>query len=222
MDQVLDRRVWFARDQMFSPSTIAILYDLNGGAPNSIRLGDPAAKEAEFILYVDKTKLHIDQNVLKVSAKGRSSNKSKESEIIINIGGGLQFGNIQDKVSFVPVMAGSTNEIVQRQDGWQVEVVDSRSNGRLWQLQAQAGQLVENTTKTVLDGNVVYKEENGKLIELNHPTTISSNVKDNEDIQTIDVASTWKNKHGILLKVNNCTQAGSYEGKIYWSLVDSM
>lgn len=213
--------VWFANGGRIDPTIVTVMNSLNGNT-GAMKLSGAIAKKASFVLYVDKKNLHIGQNNLKISAKNKYNMKTKEYEIIINIGGGLQFGNVKEEVSFVPVMAGTTNEMVGRQEGWQVEVVDSRPGGNSWQLQAKAEKLIQNETKDVLDGDVVYKNPDGGVVELHQATTIFTNVKPDDNVQTVDVASTWNNDCGIMLKLNSCNQAGSYRGRIHWCLVDSM
>ncbi|WP_334329930.1 L-type lectin-domain containing protein [Companilactobacillus sp. HBUAS59699] len=210
-----------ASGQKFNSKNITVYYDVNGN-PSAIPLGNSYVSRAKFVLYVEREKLHVGQNVITVSAKDGRFNRTKEFEIIINIGGGLEFGTVHSEVSFVPIMAGLDKQFIQRQEGWKIEVVDSRDMGQSWQLQARAEKMI-SSNNDILEGDIVYKDDNGIAKELHEYTTIFSHVKSSENVQTIDVASTWENDNGILLRLNGgSSSAGRYTGKIHWCLVDSM
>lgn len=213
-------KVSFANGAQFNPKNITVYHNVNDDY-SATALNGQFTRFANFVFYVKKEKLHVGRNVIKMSAKDNRINRTKEYEIIINIGGGLEFGKVHTEVSFMPVIAGTGDQLVQRQEGWKVEVIDSRDVGKTWQLQARAEKM-KNDLNNVLDGEIIYRDVNGAAIELKEYTTIFSHIKSTQEMQVTDVVNSWQSDTGILLQLNNFSNAGKYNGKIHWCLVDSI
>lgn len=184
---------------------------------------------AGFTLNVPKNKLHMGTNILRIYARDNIKNKpnattytTKTATIYIIVGGELRFGNVSEQVNFQPVNGGYPGQLVSRQKGWQVEVIDDRSKGRGWILSAVASDLIRDGTGEKLNGSIVYKNVAGNILSLDKLTNIYGNTKESDGEQTIDVADKWTNNLGIFLKLNNKSVSGKYKGKIIWCLNDSL
>jgi len=182
----------------------------------------PSAVTVPFVLSIYKSKLHIGQNTLTLYGQDNDKNRTKEVTIIFNVGGTLMFGNVSDKVSFKNVIQGYKGEIVPRKPGWQVEVIDGRSNQNEWTLQAKATSLINSTTSNQLVGDMVYRDDDGKISPLLNWTNIYAHKKSTNGTETFDVANAWTKNNGILLRLNGKNKAGLYSGWICWKLVDSI
>ncbi|WP_125673064.1 hypothetical protein [Companilactobacillus allii] len=198
-------------------STTDVHTELNG-VKQSYKLN--GQNPGEFVVNVKRSDLIAGKNTLTIYAEDVSGKKSNEIKIIFDIGGGLTFGVVND-VSFKTINQGLKDQLVQRQSGWRVEVVDGRTPGQSWDLQAKADNLYsDNDTK--LNGNLVFKDEDGNLSSLIDYQSVKTHIKNITDVQTIDVAGLWTKNAGILLQMNEVNPSGKYTGKIHWNLIDSV
>ncbi|WP_334329929.1 lectin-like domain-containing protein [Companilactobacillus sp. HBUAS59699] len=227
---VINGTVWYGNGTFIKEGDLKVFSSLNDEkyVPNDV-IRSNVYTSGSYELNIPKNKLHIGTNTLKIYAqdniKGASdvaTNTTKLLTINIVIGGGLRFGNVSDQVNFQPVNMGYPGQLVSRQKGWQVEVVDDRSRGKGWILSAKASDLVNEKTKQKLNGTIVYKNISGNILSLAEPTDIYKNTKDSDNPQTIDVADKWTNNLGIFLKLNNSNMGGKYQGKITWNLKDAL
>lgn len=150
------------------------------------------------------------------SAGDKSNSISRQ----IEVGGLLKFGNVQQNVNFKPINGSYLDQIVPRANNWQIDVVDSRDIGSDWTVQANATSL--SNGKSTLNGNLFYRDNNGKDQDLTIPVSVATHKKDILGTQTKNIADTWTPNSGILLDMKKGNQAGQYEGTIFWSLIDSV
>ncbi len=227
---LIEGSVWYGTGMLIRPSNITMYSSLNGEQNDPMVLTTQKDfQTATFNLNVPKDKLHVGPNILKLHAVSNVTNngvtatlQSREVQITINVDGGLRFGNVSKDVSFNPVNLSYDGQIVQRQSGWEVEVIDGRSGESSWTLQAEASKLNKLDTKEALNGEMVYKDTAGELLSLASPTDIYTNKKDTDTSQKVDIVKDWNNKLGIFLKLNGDNSSGSYSGKITWSLIDGI
>lgn len=136
----------------------------------------------------------------------------------IIIGGNLSFGNVQDVVRFKPTNGSFENKILQRQNNWQVEVVDTRENPSSWIVQAKASKLYDNNVP--LDGHIFFRDNQGKDYDLSQkPINVATKTKSGKQRQNI--SEQWTSNTGILMNMKKGNKAGSYNGVISWTLIDS-
>ncbi|WP_125764144.1 L-type lectin-domain containing protein [Companilactobacillus hulinensis] len=217
--------VHYMGGQTIYPKNITLYSEIVGANQQSAKtLQGPPGDTAPFDLYIDKKNLKVGQNTIKVYAKNFRTKWTKTHTIIINIGGALEFGNIQQDVFFKPIHVDQPEQgrLIPRQNGWQVEVVDGRPSGVGWTLQAQADDMIDKAKNQKLNGNMIHRDEDGNIKPLGELTNIYSNVKHCEEVETIDVAGKWSEDSGILLQLNDQCLAGNYNGLIHWNLVDSV
>lgn len=226
---LIDGSVWYGAGYGINYNNITVDSSLNDEQNDTIKCTQKDIQTAGFNLNIPKDKLHKGTNILKVQAVSTVTNngvtvvlKSKELQIDIEVGGSLKFGDVSKNVAFKSVNEGYNNQIVPRQDGWKVEVIDGRSSESSWTLQAEASRLINPDSKEELNGEMVYKDNSGKLLTLTNPTNIYTNTKDTDSSQTIDVVKSWNNNVGIFLRLNHSNSSGQYSGKITWSLLDGI
>ncbi len=228
---LIDGSIWYGNGVPIKPSNITVYSKLNDSPSESMKLTkNKDYLTASFLLNIPKSQLHIGTNNLKIYAVSSVALNSvsapvvltsREVNISINVDGGLRFGEVSDNVSFQPVNSGYTGEMVPRQDGWHVQVIDGRASGNSWTLQARAHDLI-NQSGQVLNGNIVYKNVMGKLMPLADLTNIYTNTKDSDASQQIDITESWTDKLGMFLKLTSDSSAGKYSGKIDWVLNDGL
>jgi len=214
--------ICYSNKKMIDPSTIWIKGSLNGNGLVNVNATGSSAVTVPFSLSIDKSKLHIGQNILTLYGQDNDKNRTKEVTIIFNVGGTLLFGNVSKSVAFKDVTLGYKGEIVPRKPGWQVEVIDGRSNQNGWTLQAKATSLINSTASNQLVGDMVYRDDDGKISPLLNWTNIYAHKKSTNGTETFDVANAWTKNNGILLRLNGKNKAGLYSGWICWKLVDSI
>jgi len=214
--------IWYSKIPTINPSTIKVKSSFNGGTEVTTSATGPVGPKAPFSLSIDKSKLHIGKNTLTIYGQDNAGKRTKEVTIIFNVGGTLLFGTVSKTLAFKDVTLGYKGEIVPRKPGWQVEVIDGRSNQDGWILQAMAEPLVNSKTSDQLFGDIVYRDDNGEISTLSAWTDVYSHAKSTDEIETFDVANAWTKNNGILLRLNGKNKAGLYSGKISWNLVDSI
>ncbi|MBL3531623.1 hypothetical protein JMJ99_09615 [Companilactobacillus zhachilii] len=226
---LIDGSVWYGAGYSINYNNITVNSSLNDEQNDTIKCTQKDFQTVGFNLNIPKDKLHKGINILKVQAVSSVTNngvtvvlKSKELQIDIEVGGGLKFGDVSKNVAFKSVNEGHNNQIVPRQDGWKVEVIDGRGSESSWTLQAEASKLINPDSKEELNGEMVYKDSSGKLLTLTNPTSIYTNTKDTDSSQKIDVVKSWNNNVGIFLRLNQSNSSGQYSGTITWGLLDGI
>lgn len=108
---------------------------------------------------------------------------------------------------------------VPRKNDWHVNVI---AQGTPWSLMASATPL-HNSNNETFDGELVYKDNQGKVADLSSQTLISNSKIENSENGTIDIAHDWSKSTGILLHSNgNFISSGRYTGMISWTLNNSV
>jgi len=214
--------IGYSKIPTINPSTIKVKSSFNGGTEVTTSATGSIGATAPFSLSIDRSKVHVGQNTLTLYGIDNTGKRTKEVTIIFNVGGGLSFGNVSPGVFFKDVNMGYKGEIVTRKPGWQIEVIDGRSNQKGWTLQAKASPLVDDKTSSQLIGEVVHRDDNGMIAPLLDWTNIYSHKKSTDSVETFDVANAWTQNNGVLLQLNGKNMAGVYSGKVEWNLVDSI
>lgn len=220
-DQIpISGEVWYTNGNNIRPSDVTLHINM-GKYTNEFNLTKNNGSNAAFDFEIPKTELIKGQNILTVYATDNKGLQTGKVQLIFNISGNLEFGDFEKKVSFQNIKQVQSNEIIPRQDGWQVEVIDGRNSGQGWTLQAKSTDLF-NELGHKLDGNIIYRSLNGRIYPLNNYQSIYWNTKESDDVQTVDVASEWTKDSGVLLQLGKYNPAGVYSGTISWSLVDGI
>lgn len=214
--------VKYSNNSSIDPSKVTLHYKVNNNPISSFNLSGGTSSVAQFDFDVLKSQLLIGSNAVKIFATDDNGQSTAQSTINMFIGGGLEFGHVSDNVSFEPVNVGYSGQVIPRQEGWQVEVVDGRGSGRSWTLQAKASELIDNKTKKELKGGIVYRNVSGHDLPLNEETSIYQNTKYSTGKQTIDITKDWTSNLGLFLKLTDHNTGGKYVGKITWTLSDGL
>lgn len=202
-------------------SNMTVYPTLNGRNLPSFRLSDDNPATG-FNLHLTGEQLSQSKiNMVTFYVKDNLGNITNKITKQINIddAGTLQFGNITPTMKFKNTNLTFPNQIIPRFDTWEVNVIDSRKKGSSWQVEAQSTDLMSATNK--FNGNIIYKDESGKVNSLKDWTLIAQHYKDTDGIENKNITDGWKSQDGILLlsKANN--RAGKYTSTINWSLIDS-
>ncbi|WP_125714105.1 L-type lectin family protein [Companilactobacillus kedongensis] len=226
MDQVPDQipikgEIWYSNGDWITPSNVELHSEINTYT-NNFHLSGYNGSKASYSFYVPKSQLIKGQNILTLYATDNNGYRTSNIKIIFKVAGNLEFGQVGKNVYFENIKKSYPGEIVPRQSGWQVEVIDGRDPGLGWTLQAHATVLKDNVNNQILNGNMVYRSTEGKIFPLTGLQEVYRNIKNQDDVQTIDVASQWTKDSGILLKLDKDNPAGIYSGTISWSLVDGI
>lgn len=130
-----------------------------------------------------------------------------------------------DDYSFKPINYGQPAQLsdyVRRDGKWKVNVKSFKSD---WKLMAQQNddfyQDNGDGTSSKMVASMVYYKNNMVKSLLNQNVEIAAQDTASPNLKTIDVSSDWEDDEGILLRVNDYSKAGTYKGKINWTLVDS-
>ncbi|MQS76583.1 hypothetical protein [Companilactobacillus halodurans] len=107
---------------------------------------------------------------------------------------------------------------VARNNDWNVKV---RSYNSKWKLNASGTKLQNTIGNKDTDLNMFYVDEYSATSLLNDPQ-IASDDQTNSGNQVFDISGNWNHDEGILLKTDSVPEAGDYQGKITWSIDDSI
>ncbi|TGD21138.1 hypothetical protein EGT49_11960 [Companilactobacillus suantsaicola] len=181
--------------------------------------------DGSFTLHIDKSLLTSDSTNVTFFVKDENGDLGETNTLTrtIQIGGTVAFGEVSSHVAFKDVNYGTKNKLIPRINDWHVNVVDSRSKGTSWVVQAAATPLVNKTTKKDLDGSLVYRQDpDSHTVDLSHNVNIAQYTKQNDLTETRDITLPWTDQSGILLSLNDNPSAGQYTGVINWTLLDSI
>lgn len=189
-------------------------FTLNGTTSN-------ADEEGAFNFKLPADKLSPGVNQVTMYATDDRGHKSNVVTFDVTLNGELKFGTVNQTSSFQDtVLTGKTQE-VRRQNDWQVEVDNTLGSGTSWTLQAAAGQFTDSLGNP-LRGQVVYVDDDNQTHPLGtSPTQIMTKTA-TQASETTDVAADWSARNGVMLQVNGDAVAGSYSGKITWTLTNSV
>ncbi|KRK64733.1 extracellular protein [Companilactobacillus tucceti DSM 20183] len=226
MDQIPDQipingDVWYTNGNSIVPSNVTLHANM-GSYNNEFQLTKYNGTKATFDFDIPKTELIKGQNILTVYATDNVGRQTGKVQIVFTVAGNLEFGNFDRMVFFENVKQNQSDVFIKRQNGWHMEIIDGRSIGRSWTLQAKATDLIDETNGHKFNGNIVYRCADGFVHSLSNYQSIFSNTKNIEDTQKIDVASKWTDDSGILLQSGKSNSPGAYTGTIFWSLVDGL
>ncbi|WP_125565984.1 hypothetical protein [Companilactobacillus insicii] len=158
-----------------------------------------------------------NMNVLATDVYGRKSNVLNYTFNYLDKLLQLNSGDYSFKTT---EMYGTTNGIVQRNGKWNLNVESYKTN---WSLSATGSDFYktnEDNTKTKLDGNLVFVDNNGQSHVLDGQE-IASDDSGSPELKKTDV-SDWSDNKGVLLDLHSSTVSGTFAGTIDWNLVDSI
>lgn len=211
-------KLQYSDDRIINNSSITIFYTLGSNKQESFRLDNNNPANA-FKINLNNKKL---TGITNISFYAKDNNNNTSNTVTRQlIAGELAFGTVNPYLSFRPTV--STNKkIVSRMGNWFINVIDSRPSSPGWTVQAQSSGLY-NKSKP-LDGYLIYKGPDGKILPLNAPVSIATHENNKiakYDSKPIDITKNWTSDNGILLKIGSHNHPGSYTGQITWSLLDT-
>ncbi|WP_125713921.1 lectin-like domain-containing protein [Companilactobacillus kedongensis] len=193
---------------------------LNGASEKTTSMSSDTLKGV-FNTLIKSGDLRPGKNTLKIFVTDLYGNYSNELNFEIQIGKGtVAFGNVQKTVSFHTIHGQLPGSIIPRQGSWQVEVVDDRPAGASWEMQVYADSLYKGNDK--FNGNIVYRDQEGKINPIAEPLSIFKQTKDVNDSQKINISDFWDSDRGVLLKMDGSNLMGEYSGQIHWVLIDGV
>jgi len=139
----------------------------------------------------------------------------------ISIGGLLKI-NASKTLNFQNVYGTRGERIIPRLNDWQIDVTDSRKKGSGWHLFAEVTKALTDSKGNELNANIIYKDPKDEIHLLNEPYPISTNIKDSDETQTKHITDEWTSSTGILLKLNQQVNPGTYTAELSWILKDSI
>lgn len=193
---------------------------LNGKYLDTTRLSfqNPASG---FKLNIKSADLKMKNN-FKFFVTDADGNISNTITREIDVGGSVSFGDISSNISFKTTHTLIKNQLIPRMNDWHINVNDNRDKGSGWTVLAKATELTDRKTNHILNGNIVYKDMDGKISNLTNNVPIASNIKDSDNSETKNIADSWNANNGILLFLSSQNTAGNYSGNISWTLSDSL
>lgn len=138
------------------------------------------------------------------------------SDIVVS--GPLQFGNVDDSVSYAADLTGS-HMLVPRDGPWTIDVNDQRGTGSSWALMAKMAQPLQATNVPATTMNLVYKssaDATPVILGSDAARVAARTTTSNDD--TFNATQQWDDDTGLLLDVSGGATAGTYTGQIEWSL----
>lgn len=210
-------------------SNIQIHYSFNSVDGRTIELGSTSKNDLHD-LELEGSTFKKGTNTLTIYAEDPNNHlKTHSQTVVFNVkddSGVLSFGQVSPKVAFQPINSNSGNKIVHRKGIWQIPVVDGRPYNTTdqrknnWSLEVQADPLMSGNSR--FKGKMIYRDKQGNVWPLDTARTIYSDVKKGEGPEKTEIEKSWATDQGILLKVDNGNNKGTYSGYLHWSLIDSI
>ncbi|MFH5811392.1 hypothetical protein [Companilactobacillus sp. FL22-1] len=221
-DVDVDGQLYYTNNNTIVNSNITVHPTLNGKSLPAFKLDDkdPAGS---FKIHLDHSQFKNPSiNTLSFFAIDTSRNISNPLNKVIEIGSSVSL-DVSKNVAFNDIKFSKGNQIISRKPGWIVKVTDNRNSGNSWRLEAKGSPLINITNKTqTLNGNMLFKDSFDQIFPLDKNVQISQNTKTSDEEQITDVTQTWTSDNGILLSLLKPSLAGTYQGVIDWTLVDSI
>ncbi|WP_203642000.1 hypothetical protein [Levilactobacillus andaensis] len=171
-----------------------------------------------FSYTVPAASLHSGVNTLMLYVTSYDGYTTDSLVSNIDVSGPLQFGDVDDSVSYTADLTGS-HMLVPRDGAWTIDVNDQRGTGSSWALMARMNQPLQATNVPATTMNLVYKSSSDAT-----PVVLGSDAQrvaartttSNDD--TFNATDQWDSNTGLLLDVSGGATAGTYTGQIEWSL----
>ncbi|NLR08918.1 MULTISPECIES: hypothetical protein [Lactobacillaceae] len=183
---------------------------------NGQDLATTTVSPGSFSYTVPAASLKPGTNTLNLYASDTLGDVSNDLNITIVVGS-LDFGKVSATSTFKPTALIGTTQDILPADDWQLNVDDTRTAGNHWQLQASTTPFTDDAGHQ-LAGQLRYRTANDDLVLGSTPTTIATHTTDATSGSTTDVASGWNASTGLYLQVDGGAVAGTYTGKVTWTL----
>lgn len=193
---------------------------INGKAKPSYTIVDDDDDSSGKVLYTPTAKdLKAGTNKVELYVTDIYGNESDTISVDVTVLGGLTFGDVADKSSFVATQLTGASQNVKRTNDWQVKVSDTRQAGSTWQLQVAADGFRDQDGQQ-LDGSLVYRNGSDRTTITSTPMTISNGVSSDDDDE-FDVIDDWDDTTGLELDLKGTAVSGEYSTNITWTLSDT-
>ncbi|WP_125713917.1 L-type lectin family protein [Companilactobacillus kedongensis] len=204
-------------------SKVTVHYKLNDGTEKTQALA--SGSNGKISINVVKADLNDGDNKLTAYVTDSDGNRSNSVTYSINkptIAPILI--DADSNMSFRTVHSNGKDQMVKRNGSWKINVVDNTDPSD-WKLTASA---VQDPSSDTFDGDLLYVDNtgvtqsvlNGSIVQIADKSTFPSNFV--SDGKTYQVANTWDNDDGILLKANSTAKKGNYKYDVTWNLTDSL
>lgn len=221
-DANITGNVFYTDGTTVTNSDISVYAKLNGKSLDTFKLdNNDASGKLNFKISSDE--LIEDSNTLEVYVMDSDGNKSTVSTVIIAKTGSLSL-TVNKGYQFRDTNNIAASMLIPRKGDWNITVTDGREVGaeNVWKLSASTSGLYEDNN--AFNGNLVYRNSDGIESSLtgDTPINIANGIKTEEGQQTTNIAQSWNDSEGIFLRSNGLSTAGTYEGKINWTLSDTI
>ncbi|MFD1418658.1 lectin-like domain-containing protein [Companilactobacillus keshanensis] len=204
-------------------SKVTAHYKINDGTEKTQSLSN--GSDGKVSINISKTDLNDGANTVVAYVTDTDGNRSNSVTYTINKPTPAPILiDADSEMSFRTVHSNGKNQTVKRNGSWKVNVVDNDGNSN-WKLDATA---VQDSSSDTFDGDLLYVDNtgvtqsilNGSIIQIADKSTFPSNYI--SDGTTYQIANTWDNDDGMLLKSNADAKAGNYKYDVTWDLTDSI
>lgn len=205
-------------------SSITIHYSINDNSEQTTGLA--SGTDGKMKITVPRSSLNDGSNSLTVYASDKEGNRSNYVTYTITKPTAAPILIDADKnMYFKTVRSNGKDQTVRREGNWKLNVIDNDTNTSNWLLSATAVQAPDSNK---LDGDLVYVDGlgsinsilNGSIIEIANKNNFPSDQIINNS--TYQIANTWSENDGILLKAKSTAKSGTYKYTVTWSLTDSV
>ncbi|TGD18224.1 L-type lectin family protein [Levilactobacillus suantsaiihabitans] len=162
------------------------------------------------------------ENTLKLyvtDSEGRSTN---DVTYTVTLAAGFRELAVSPKASFNhgnPVELKGAAMTLPPDNNWQVTVNDTKQIGDQWELTAKATSFISKLNQP-LPAYLAYVTKDGTSDLQQGMVTVLTHRKTTANPEVVNVANTWQQGQGLLLKVGSDAVQGSYYSEITWVLRD--
>lgn len=201
-------------------SKTVISYIVNG---KTVLKDSPKFNDANHSVYnysyrLSSSILNSGKNTLTIAVVDGDGRTSRV-DITINVTSKVLTLESNKSYSFQTTNQPYENRLIKRSGNWDLKVTSAKTP---WSLTAQSTALMNSSTNIPITGTMVYRNGLNEYSLENDPVLIDSDSKISDDTEVTDVTKDWTDDTGILLRVQPDTSAGTYAGKINWTLTDSV
>lgn len=206
----------------FDPGSAQVAYIMDNGIP----LYDKPKTDTpgDITSYVSSwsytgSKLGVGKHNLVIYAEDSSGRKSQAYTITVNVTTKVLSLESNKSYSFQTTNQSAESKLIKRSGDWDLKVTSAKT---AWSLTAQSTPLMNSSTNLPITGTMVYREGLNQYSLEDDPVLIGSDSTVSNDTKVTEITKNWTSSTGILLSVAPDTEAGTYTGKINWTLTDSV
>jgi len=202
--------------EQLTNSWITVYTKLNGTDLEPFKMSDDDESGVlKFKVLADQLK--VGDNTLEVYVMDEDENTSDTTTVKIHVtSGSLGFKTVAATSKFMPITLDGKAQTAQRDDDWALVVSDERGKDSSWQLQASAGDFM-NEDGRKLPGQIIFKNGDQSTV-INGSGTVIDSHKSTSDTDEYDVMGNWTKDNGFVFETNAAATPGAYSGKITWTL----